>query len=344
MAERAIDGVWLGTDIKTSANIVATEDGVFFAGRIMRKAPGDRWSRKAIDVLRGCPQEPAPGRGRAIPNFVRSELRDGERPLPPPDTLPAAQEETRVLPMFVRKADVRAFGRSPGCRGCRDVILEKSTCSPHTRECRSRMEKLLAETEEGKKRIAAAEERWTHAVVRRSDIIFAEAEEKKRKIDDTVEPAGEATLTGGSSGSGTSTQAVSRKRGPETDIREIDPAAGDAADAPETIVERTGTKRQSETDISEIDPRAGDGTDISVVDASMQRGTKPGIVLGDQDGQRASASPQRGSTPGGVAGGSGNRKPQRHGPEQMIFGERIPRDELEWRQVWSGMWPGHSSG
>ena len=141
LAERAVDGLWLGTDIKTSANIVATADGVFFAGRILRKAPGDRWSRKAIDDIRGCPQEPAPGRGRAIPNFVRSELCDGGRAQPPPDTLPAVQEETRVLPMFVRKADVRAFGRSPGCRGCRDMILEKPTCSPHTRECRSRMEK-----------------------------------------------------------------------------------------------------------------------------------------------------------------------------------------------------------
>ena len=55
-----------------------------------------------------------------------------------------------MLPMFVGKADVRAFGRSPGCRGCRNVILEKTTCSQHTRECRSRMEKLLAETQQGK--------------------------------------------------------------------------------------------------------------------------------------------------------------------------------------------------
>lgn len=114
-AERGIDGIWLGTDIKTSANIVATSDGVYFAGRVLRKAPGDRWSRKAIDYTKGCPQEPAPGRRRAIPNFARSELRDGERPPAPPETLPAVQEETRVLPMSVRKADVRTIGRSPGC-------------------------------------------------------------------------------------------------------------------------------------------------------------------------------------------------------------------------------------
>ena len=41
----------------------------------------------------------------------------------------------------------------------------------------------MAETEEGKKIIDAAGERWTQAVVHRSDIIFAEAEEKKRKIE-----------------------------------------------------------------------------------------------------------------------------------------------------------------
>ena len=132
--------------------------------------------------------------------------------------------------MFVRKADVRAFGRSPGCRGCRDVMLEKPTCSPHTRECRSRMEICLAETEEGKERIDAARERWAQAVARRSDIIFAEAAEKKRKIENASEPAVEAALTGGSSGSAGPEPAVSRKRGPEIDIREIDPAAGGAAD------------------------------------------------------------------------------------------------------------------
>ena len=178
------------------------------------------------------------------------------------------------------------------------MILEKATCNPHTRECRARMEKLLAETEEGKKRIDAAGDRWTQAVVRRSDIIFAEAEEKKRKTEENIEPAVEAELTGGSSGSGgpeAAAAVASRKRSAEVDIREIDPAAGDSADTPETVTERTGTKRRSDIEISEIDPRAGDGTDISLVDASMQRGTKPGIVLGDQDGQRANASPQRGS-------------------------------------------------
>ena len=52
LAERALDGVWLGTDLKTSANIVATESGVYLVGRVIRKAPSDRWSRAAIDAIR----------------------------------------------------------------------------------------------------------------------------------------------------------------------------------------------------------------------------------------------------------------------------------------------------
>ena len=74
LAERSLDGVWLGSDIETSANIVATETGVFFAGRIVSKAPSDRGSRKAIDDVRGCLEEPTPGKVCESPSCVRPEL------------------------------------------------------------------------------------------------------------------------------------------------------------------------------------------------------------------------------------------------------------------------------
>ena len=77
LAERALDGVWLGTGLKTSTNIVATESGVYIARRVIRKAPSERWSRAAIDAIQGCPQEPVPGQGQDIPIFVRPEFRGG---------------------------------------------------------------------------------------------------------------------------------------------------------------------------------------------------------------------------------------------------------------------------
>ena len=348
LSERFLDGIWIGTDIRTSANIIATNSGVYFAGKITRKVPSERWSRTEVDAIRGCPQEPVPGQGGEIPSFVRPELRGEDRVRPPAETLPIILEDYRTLPMYVRKTDVAIYGRTPGCPGCRDVVMDKPHCRPHDATCRERMGLLLRGTEEGQKRVQAAEDRLVQATVRRSDIIFAENEEKKRRTSAEPQVAEETALTGGSMGSGTSAPspaavsagsdgAASRKRRPSVDIRDLDPNAGDTADAPTVVEERTGTKRQAETAISDIDPRAGDGADISLADASAQRGTMPGAVLGGQSGQRATASPQRGSIPGGVVCGSGRRL-QRHGPERRIFGNRVPRDELEWRQIGSGMW------
>ena len=348
LAERFLDGTWLGTDLRTSANIIATSTGVYFAGKVNRKPPSERWSRTEVDAIRGCPQEPVPGQKGDIPSFVRPELQGEERVRPPAETAPIIPDEYRVLPMFVRRSDVDAYGRTPGCPGCKDVLMNGPRCRPHNATCRERMGQLLRETEEGQKRVKAAEDRLVHAVVRRSDIIFAENEEKKRRTSDEPQVAEEATLTGGSLGSGGpvqspaaesagSDQTTSRKRRPSIDIRDLDPNAGDDADRPAVVEERESRKRQAETAVSDIDPQAGDGADISLADAAPQRGTKPGGVLGGRQGQVAIASPQRGTMPGGVAGGSGKRA-QRYGPEQRIFGNRIPRDELEWRQIGSGMW------
>ena len=74
LAERALDGVWLGTDLKTSTNVIATDSGVYFAGRVIRKSPSERWSRVAIDAIKGCPQEPVPGQGRDIPSFFAEKI------------------------------------------------------------------------------------------------------------------------------------------------------------------------------------------------------------------------------------------------------------------------------
>ena len=175
--------------------------------------------------------------------------------------------------MYVRKSDVAAYGHTPGCKGCRDVIREKPHCALHSRECRERMERMLSETDAGKRRVKASEDRWVNAAVRRSDIIFAEAEEKKRRTEAEgaeVRPAVEATLTGGSSGSGGPTIAppiapASRKRRSDVDIEEIDPAAGESASSPSVIVETTGTKWQADTSVADIDPQSGDGTDVAAL-------------------------------------------------------------------------------
>ena len=132
---------------------------------------------------------------------------------------------------------------------------------------------MLSETDAGKRRAKASEDRWVNAAVRLSDIRFAEAEGKKRRTEAEgaeARPAAEATLTGGSSGSGgpsiaPPTATASRKRRADVDIEEIDPAAGESASSPSVIFENTGTKRQADTSVADIDPKSGDGADVAAM-------------------------------------------------------------------------------
>ena len=132
---------------------------------------------------------------------------------------------------------------------------------------------MLSETDAGKRRVKALEDTWVNAAVRHSDIIFAEAEEKKRRTEAEgakARPAAEATLTGGSSGSGRPSIArpiatASRKRRSNVDIEEIDPAVGESASSPGVIVETTGTNRQADTSVADINPQSGDGADLAAL-------------------------------------------------------------------------------
>ena len=87
------------------------------AGLRGAKALDERWSRSAIDNIKGCPQQPVPGQGQNVPSFVRPELR-GEAPAVPPQSFSSqVPPEPEVRPLYVRKEDVRNNGRTPGCGG-----------------------------------------------------------------------------------------------------------------------------------------------------------------------------------------------------------------------------------
>ena len=64
-------------------SIVGTHDGVFRAGAIRRKPPEERWSASYLQDLKGCPQQPVPGRDSyRMPNFVRPEIVGGGDRMP----------------------------------------------------------------------------------------------------------------------------------------------------------------------------------------------------------------------------------------------------------------------
>ena len=79
LSEKFVDGIWLGSDLNTDANTATPRREGYTAGRINRRPLSERWSRSALDAIKGCPKEPMPGQGREIPSFKRPDLRGGER-------------------------------------------------------------------------------------------------------------------------------------------------------------------------------------------------------------------------------------------------------------------------
>ena len=60
MAERWHDGVWLGATFNSNEHIVAMNDGKVVRARSVRGRPeGEKWSKEAIDLIKGVPWNPS---------------------------------------------------------------------------------------------------------------------------------------------------------------------------------------------------------------------------------------------------------------------------------------------
>ena len=91
-----VEGILLGNIIRTGENIVAMRDGseifnvgstngVYKVGDIMRQSEKDRWSKEAIDSVRGTPKDPCPelarnGARHTFPTYVKPNVRRYNNP------------------------------------------------------------------------------------------------------------------------------------------------------------------------------------------------------------------------------------------------------------------------
>ena len=75
--DRWIDGVYFGTFIRTSENLIGTDKGVFKVNALRRRPLDERWCREEIDKVQGCPHKPVPGsESFIISTFVRLDCKD----------------------------------------------------------------------------------------------------------------------------------------------------------------------------------------------------------------------------------------------------------------------------
>ena len=158
------DGIWLGLDGRTDEHIIGTQYGVYRASTIKAVPEDQRWNSKMVLSISGMPWDPTPNvaaeDGARLPDPTAADAeaipKDGEAP------------EAIVRKMYIRKQDIEEHGPTPGCIGCRTVLLGKPLQS-HTASCRERIETEIRKTEAGRARLDRADMRMTEAIVRESE-------------------------------------------------------------------------------------------------------------------------------------------------------------------------------
>ena len=94
--------------------------------------------KAAVISLKGKAVDPGAAEGDVIP-------RDPEAPV------------AVAKRMHISKQDIIQFGRTPRCRGCDSLASILLTQQSHAESCRTRLETLLRQTDEGIRRLERAE-------------------------------------------------------------------------------------------------------------------------------------------------------------------------------------------
>ena len=103
--DRMVEGIWLGKVIRSEENIVAVKgeagatSGIYKVGDIMRQEATVRWSKEAIDTIKGTPKDPCPDLVRTnaprhtIPTYTNPNARQYRKP----SEVVAQEDEAREI-------------------------------------------------------------------------------------------------------------------------------------------------------------------------------------------------------------------------------------------------------
>ena len=133
----------------------------------------ERWDAELIKAIQGTPQQPDPGKiGIGIPIGFRFEVKPTEVDVQPVREMTEPMARRRGI----TQTELDKYGFTEGCPGCiakqRGEVAKKG----HSEACRKRIEDMMRQNDEDKKKIEAADDRISHQIARK-----LEQEEKKRK-------------------------------------------------------------------------------------------------------------------------------------------------------------------
>ena len=173
------EGYWMGLVDGISESLILTPTGLVRCRTIRRRPPGERWNSALLKIDNISELQPngvQPGETRiGIRAPVHIDPVPGEPALRVP-SCPVLRVPRRTQ---LLRHDFQTHGYTIGCPGCDSIQRGMGEEARHNHTCRTRMEPLLQESEEGQARLQRAHDRVSH---------YAEAwmrEDLKRRAGDS---------------------------------------------------------------------------------------------------------------------------------------------------------------
>ena len=179
------DGIFVGYSLESNTFQVWTPNGMVYPRSITRKPPSERWNAEEIGKVNATP-----GEGRE-----RRERPRLDRPAG--DVGPTAERvrDTPVRQMRINISDLKKFDHyDANCSQCQHIERygRARPGGQHTRTCRQALVEKMQQTEAGRARLAAEEERTTKAMA--EHIERADGRQRNTPATPAVEPAQPARL------------------------------------------------------------------------------------------------------------------------------------------------------
>ena len=153
-------GIYIGTNPRTTEYLVHNETGIISCSTIRRMPDDKAYDPKCVELVSKSYRDYVCEGASSTNPKVRLAVSIPSLPDPAPAAGPIIPRRMRIKP-----SDLIKFGYTVGCPGCEALQSGSQERRNHIEACRTRIEKELEDSEEGRERLGRAKERvdqWTH--------------------------------------------------------------------------------------------------------------------------------------------------------------------------------------
>lgn len=191
LGARCESGFYLGVSPNSAESFVLTSTGAVRTRTIRRRPEGERWTAELLETDKITVLQPNGPRPEDPRIGIRAPVWEAPRQRSDPEPLPTAQSPAPRRTKLQR-GDFSEHGLTPGCPGCIVIQHGLGGEAHHNGACRARMEEILAETYEGRRRLEQAENRFSRYAERSAvdePSQTQQVEEPQRsQVPDEIEP------------------------------------------------------------------------------------------------------------------------------------------------------------